>query len=90
MLVLSLIEFCIHGVLLGLAGYFVFNQLADQIGNFSFDLDMSGIEFSVGPDLFAELNVFDTIFLVIQLVVMIPLTLGTLTGLLGMFGYCCR
>ena len=44
--------------------FFVFNQLADQIGNFSFDIDMSGIEFSVGPDLFAELNVFDTIFLV--------------------------
>ena len=90
MLVLSLIEFCIHGVLLGLAGYYVFNQLAEQLGSFSFDIDVSGISVSVGSELFGDLNVFETIYLVIQLVVMIPLALGTVTGLLGMFGFCCK
>ena len=90
MLILSLIEFCIHGVLLGLAGYFVFDQLAEQLGSFAFNIDVSGISVSVGPELFGDLNVFETIYLVIQLVVMIPLALGTMTGMLGMFGYCCK
>ena len=63
---LSLIEFCIHGVLLGVAGYYVFGQLKDLIRNFSIDVDLTGVQFNLDIEKIAADDIFGTVFMVIQ------------------------
>ena len=63
---LSLIEFCIHAVLLGVAGYYVFGQLKDLIRNFSIDVDLTGVQFNLDIEKIAADDIFGNVFMVIQ------------------------
>ena len=63
---LSLIEFCIHAVLLGVAGYYVFGTLQDLIRSFSIDVDLTGVQFNLDISEIAQDDIFGTVFMVIQ------------------------
>ena len=65
-LALSLIEFLVHGALLGVGAYFVFDGLGETLENIEVDINLSGIQFAISPDLFGDVTVFDTIALVLQ------------------------
>jgi len=92
-LVLSIIEFVIHGALLGLAAYFAFDMIEGVLEQANINLVVGGIGLQFGyntlTDLIDDSNIVESILLGIQLGLIIPLALGTCASLFGLFGVCC-